>query len=258
MQRNESIMRTTPVKLVLHLLWLCSASMMAADTAPTVAAILVKYTEAIGGKDAWNKIESRSIKADIEFFGSTTQWNLHAKSPNKRRTEVELGPLGLFIDGFDGTTAWSKNQSGIKIKEGDELSRVKKEGDFRREIRLKELYPDLAFKGTEEFGNEKVYILESKPTPTSSERFSFSSKTGLLVRELSKSKNAEGIEGEVETSHTDYRDIDGIKYPHVNKTKISAGGQEIFNVEFKVKAIKHNEYFDDAIFATPVQTGAKP
>ena len=239
------------MKRILQLLCLCSASVMAADSAPTADEILNKYTDAIGGKEAWNKVESRSIKAGVEFFGSPTEWNLRAKSPNKRRTEVELGPLGLMIDGFDGTTAWSKNQSGIKIKEGDELSRAKKEGDFRREIRLKELYPGLAFKGAEEFGNEKVYVLESKPTPTSSERFSFSAKSGFLVREELNAKNDEGVEAQIETTHTDYRDVDGLKYPHVNKTRISAGGQEIFNIEFKVKAIKHNDKYEDELFAPP-------
>lgn len=225
---------------------------MAADSPPTVDAILARYTDAIGGKEAWNKIESRSIKANIEFFGSPTEWKLQAKAPNKRRTEVELGPLGAMIEGFDGTTAWSKSKSGIKVKEGDELSRAKKEGDFRRETRLKELYPDLEFKGTETFGDEQVYVLESKPTPARKERFSFNVKSGLLVREQSEGKDAKGVEGAIETSHADYREVDGLKYPHLNKTRISVGGHEILNVEFKVKAIKHNEKFEDAIFSPPV------
>jgi len=77
-------MRTFPRNLILQLACMCATSLMAADSLPTVDAILAKYTEAIGGRDAWNRIESRSIKADVEFFGSSTEWSLRAKSPNKR------------------------------------------------------------------------------------------------------------------------------------------------------------------------------
>lgn len=244
------------MKRILQLLCLCSASLMAADAPPTVDAVLAKYTAAIGGQDAWSKIEARSIKADVEIFGSSTEWSLRAKSPNKRRTEIELGPLGLLIDGFDGSTAWAKNQSGIKIKEGDELINARNEADFRREIRLKELYPGLAVKPNEKLADEEVYVLEAKPTPTSKQRFSFSIKSGLLLREQTESKNAEGVEGVVEKTYTDYRDVDGLKYPHVHKLKISAGGQEILNSEFKVKAIKHNNKYDDALFVVPNESAA--
>jgi hypothetical protein len=234
----------------LHLALLVTIPALGAQK-QTVDGILEKYVKAVGGKEAWNKVESRSFKADYEApHGATSAWTLQAKAPNKHLTRMESSPWGTLIDGFDGTTAWSKNQNGVQTKQGDELSRVEKDADFRREVRLKELYPDLGFKGTETFDGEMVQVLESKPTLDSKEKFSFSAKTGLLVRRQSEYKNAEGVDLRVELRYSDYRPIDGLQYPHLQQLKFSIAGQDLeFTV--KVKEIKHNEKFDDAIFGKP-------
>ncbi len=217
----------------------------------TVDAVLEKYDKAIGGKEAWSKVESRSIQAEFaDAFGATSEWSLQAKAPNKQLTRMESSPWGVLVDGFDGTTAWSKNQGRVQTKAGDEVSRAAKEADLRREVRLKELYPDLAFKGTETLDGEAVQVLESRPTPSSKERFSFSAKTGLLVRRQSEFKNAEGQEVRVEVRYSDYRAVEGVQYPHAQRFKISPVGQGS-ELGMKVKGVKHNEKFDDSIFRKP-------
>jgi hypothetical protein len=163
---------------------------------------------------------------------------------------MESSPWGVLLDGFDGTTAWSKNQNGVRTKDGDALNRAEKEADLRREVRLKELYPDLVFRGTESLDGEEVQVLESKPTPSSKERFSFSAKTGFLVRWQSEFKNAEGNDARVEIRYSEYRAVDGLQYPHVQQFKLSRRGQEI-EFGMKVKEIKHNEKFEDSIFSKP-------
>lgn len=213
--------------------------------------VLEKYVKAIGGKAAWNKVKSRSIQAEFEGpGGATSGWSLKAKAPNKRLTRMESSPWGVLLDGFDGTTAWSKNQNGVRTKDGDELSAEKKDADFRREVRLKELYPDLGFKGTETLEGEEVQVLGSKPTPSSKERFSFSTKTGFLVRQQSEFKNAEGNDVRVEIRYSEYRAVDGLQYPHVQQIIISLAGQEL-EFRMKVKEVKHNEKFEDSIFRKP-------
>ena len=234
----------------LHLALLLVAPVLRAEKG-TVDGVLEKYVNAIGGKEAWNKVASRSIKAEFaDRFGTTSGWSLQAKAPNKRLTRMESSPWGVLLDGFDGTTAWSKNQNGVRTKDGDELSRAEKEADLRREVRLKELYPDLVFKGTETLDGEEVQVLESQPTPSSKERFSFSAKTGLLVCWQSELKNGKGDNTRVKIRHSEYRAVGGIQYPHVQRIKIVAAGREL---EFwmKVKEVKHNEKLEDSIFLKP-------
>jgi len=103
-------MKALTLKLIFQFFCFCSATLLAAESSPSVDTVLGKYTVAIGGKEAWTKVQSRTITADLELFGTKTEWKLQAKAPNKRRTEADLGPLGVAVDGFDGTTAWNKTQ----------------------------------------------------------------------------------------------------------------------------------------------------
>ena len=242
--------RNSTLIAALHLTLLLAAPVSGAEKG-TVDGVLEKYVKAIGGKEAWNKVESRSIKAEFEDpSGAASGWSLQAKAPNKRLTRMESSPWGVLLDGFDGTTAWSKNQNGVRTKAGDELSWAEKEADFRREVRLKELYPDLVFKGTETLDGEEVLVLESKLTPSSKERFSFNAKTGFLVRRQSEFKRPQGNETRVEIRYSEYRAVDGLQYPHLQRLKFVAAGQEL-EFGMKIKEVKHNEKLEDSIFSKP-------
>jgi hypothetical protein len=241
---DSILMAALPLALLL------AAPILGAEKA-TVDGVLEKYVNAIGGKAAWNQVESRTIKAEFEGpLGAASGWILQAKAPNKRLTRMESSPWGVLLEGFDGTTAWSSNQSGVQTKSGDELRRAATEADFRREVRLKELYPDLALQGTETFDGEEIRVLESKPIPGSTERFSFSVKTGFLVRQQSACQNAEGHDLRVEIRYAEYRAVDGLQYPHLQRFRISTAGQDLEFV-MKVKEVKHNEKLADSIFRKP-------
>jgi hypothetical protein len=221
----------------------------AAVDAPTVDSILDKYVEASGGKAAMEKIKSRIVKGEIDLLGATSDWQMSAKAPNKQISELNSATLGAIVDGFDGMVAWSKNQGGIRVKEGEELAKTKRDADFYRDVKFKTLYPDLAYKGTDKVDGEEVRVLESKPSASSKERFSFSTKSGLLIRQESE---LEGPQGKVMAAVRldDFRAVDGVKYPFNLKFKINTGGQD-FEFGIKVKEVKHNVAIEDAKFAKP-------
>ena len=231
---------------------LCFALVFAAHAAnntPSVDSILDKFIEASGGKSAMEKIKSRTIKGDLDLMGSTADWVLEAKAPNKQFSGFNNSILGVVADGFDGTVAWSKNQSGVRVKEGEELAKTKRDAEFYRYLNLKKLYPDLGYKGTDKVDGEEVHVLESKPSASNRERFSFSSKSNLLIRQESE---FEGPQGKVSLTVrlTDFRPVDGIKYAHNLKFKISTGEQEL-EFAIKVKEVKHNMAIEDAKFVKP-------
>jgi zinc protease len=221
----------------------------AADNTPTVDSILDKSVEASGGKTALEKIKSRTIKGDLDIFGSTSDWMMIAKAPNKQFSEFSNPTFGAVASGFDGTVAWSKNQAGIQVKEGEELAKMKRDADLYRDLHLKTLYPGLAYKGKDKVDDEEVHVLESKPSASSKERLSFSASSGLLVRQESEFEGPQGKVG-VEVRLNDFRVVDGIKYPHSLKFKIGGGGGEL-EFGIKVKELKHNVAIDDAKFAKP-------
>jgi hypothetical protein len=108
----------------------------AANNPATVDSILDKFIEASGGRSAMEKIKSRTIKGDLDLMGSTSDWVLEAKAPNKQFSAFNNSILGVVADGFDGTVAWSKNQSGVRVKEGEELAKTKRDAEFYRYLNL--------------------------------------------------------------------------------------------------------------------------
>ncbi len=225
----------------------------AAADAPTVDSIMAKHIEATGGKAAMEKVHSRHVhfKAESDMMGSSDGESF-SKTPDRQRTHIDLAGTGSIDEGFDGTVAWAKNPwQGLRIKSGDELAKVKRDARFDRDLSYKSLYPDLTYKGTEKVGDEDAWLLESKPTATSKERFWFSSKTGLLLRQESQYEATEGTVT-VNTLAQDYKTFDGLKYPGTIKLKISSGGQDL---AFAIKStdVNHNVEIDSAKFAKPAE-----
>jgi outer membrane lipoprotein-sorting protein len=225
----------------------------AAADAPTVDSILARHVEAVGGKAAMEKVHSSHVqlKMESEILGSS-EGEVFAQAPDRLRSHIDLGTTGIIDEGFDGKVAWVKNPwQGLRVKTGDELAKVKRDAQFHRELNLKSLYPDLAYKGIEKVGDEETWLLESKPTATSREKFWFSTKTALLLRQESRYEGQDGAVN-VNVLPQDYKALDGLKYPGVMKIKFSSGGQD-YEFSMKFLNVKHNVEIDSAKFAKPAE-----
>ena len=224
----------------------------AADT-PTVDSILAKHVQAVGGKEAMEKVHSRLVQFKVESDTvGNSEGEVFAQAPDRQRSHVDLGAAGVIDEGFDGTVAWTKNPwEGLRVKTGDELAKVRRDARFNRELKFKSLYPDLAYKGTEKVGDEEAWVLESKPSASSKEKFWFSTTTGLLIRQESEYQGPQGVVN-VNMFPRDYRAFDGLKFPGAVKMKISNAGQE-FEFTMKFLSFKHNVEIDAAKFAKPAE-----
>src|SRR5947208_15454194 len=118
---------------------------------PTVDQVLDKYVQAIGGRDALDKVTTRVMKGSIELpatgdAGSivpgTTE--IYMKAPNKRMLMVNIPGNGTDRRGYNGKAGWYVDpDEGPKDLSGADLEALKGEAEFYREIRLKELYPKM-------------------------------------------------------------------------------------------------------------------
>jgi hypothetical protein len=228
--------------------WLASGA-----DAPTVDSILAKHVEAVGGKGAIEKVHSRRVqfKVESETIGNS-EGEIFSQVPDRQRSHIDLGSGGVIDEGFDGTVAWVKNPwQGLRVKTGDELAKVKRDARFYRELNFKTAYPDLAYKGIDKVGDEESWLLESKPTPTSKEKFWFSTRTALLLRQESQ---YEGPDGPVTLNALpqDYKTFDNLKFPGGMKLTFSNGSQE-FAFTMKFTAVKHNVDIESAKFTKPAE-----
>jgi len=229
---------------------------LAADAAPAdkqIDAVLDRYTEAMGGRAAIEKVTTRIMKASFEGPGmpAALDWTQYAKAPNKQLAEIDIAGMGKMLDGFDGQVAWSKNPfAGLRVKEGDELAKQKRDADFYRDLHLRTVYTNLTYKGTEKVNGADVSVLEAKPSAEAVERWYFDAANGILVRQDSEFNTADG-RMKLQMLFSDHRVVGGIKYPHLMRIRTDIPGQPGAEFSIKVKEIRHNEVIEDAKFAKP-------
>ncbi len=219
---------------------------------PSVDSIMNRYVQELGGKAAMEKIKSRVLKVKLESENfPASEGEIYSKMPNKQWSRIELAGVGTMNEGFDGTVAWAKTPwEALRVKSGDELAKVKRDAEFHRELTFKKTYPDLAYKGTGKVGEEEAYVLESKPSSSSKEKFLFSRKSGLLLQQESEFQGPQGVATSVVVQPRDYKTSEGLKYPSELKLKLTTGDQS-FEFTIRVSDVKYNVDIDDTKFAKP-------
>lgn len=92
---------------------LSAGSARAEAQLPTVQQVFDKFATAVGGRDAWAKVQGRSDRgtADITFAGISGSYERHSGAPNKMRMIIDLG-MAKVDQGFDGTVGWAVQPGG--------------------------------------------------------------------------------------------------------------------------------------------------
>lgn len=216
---------------------------------PTADDVIEKYIKALGGKEAIQKITSRSMKGsfNMEALGvNDAPMEMFEKAPNKSSMKIELNGLGEVHQVFDGSKAWSSDpMQGLRELSGAELAQTKREADFYKEINYKKNYTKLELKGKEKVGSSEAYVMEATPADGSPEKLYFDISTNLLVRRDTEAETAQG-KFETETYLEDYKDVDGVKFPHTIRNV-----NPMNTMVIKITEIKDNLEIDDTKFNKP-------
>jgi hypothetical protein len=215
---------------------------------PAVDDILDKYVKAIGGKEAIEKVTSRTAKGsfEIEAMNMTGTFEIFSKAPNKNAMKIDLPGFGVVNNVFDGAKAWDSNpMTGLRELSGAELAAVKRRADFYAAVNFKKQYSKMEVKGREKVGSSDAYVIEATPADGGPEKLYFDVNTGFLVR---RDAEVEGPQGKMATeSYTDdYKAVDGVKIPHLVKQV-----NPMYAVTMKLTEVKSNVEIDEAKFNKP-------
>ena len=216
---------------------------------PTVEDIFDNYVKAVGGKEAIEKITSRSMKGsfDLEAFGvAGAPVEMFSKAPNKSAMKIDITGFGVVNRVFDGASGWASDpMSGLRELSGLELSQMKRGSDFYQELNFKKQYTKTELKGKEKVGSYETYVIEATPTEGSPETLYFDVNTNLLVRHDAEAENPQG-KLMMKTYMEDYKVVDGVKIPHTVKQV-----NEAMTIVIKITEVKNNVEIDDAKFNKP-------
>lgn len=221
---------------------------------PTLDAVLARFVDASGGVEAIRKVNSRVIKGTLSsaMFGEA-KWEMHAKAPDKRLTVTEIPGVGKMIDGCDGQGVWSSNpMAGITDRRGEEADRARRDAEFYRDLRLKELYPGLALVAAGPQAGEATWQAEARTKEGSYDRFYFSRETGRLIRHEAEFAGPNGRTKTV-SEFSDFRPVDGLSIPHHIDLLISSPATSDLKLEVQVTEVQQNVAIDDARFGKPAE-----
>jgi hypothetical protein len=223
------------------------ASSQAATAAPTLDQVLERYVQAVGGKAAIQKLTSRTMKGAVEnpATGETGSLEIYRKAPNKEVSTLNIPSWGLSTRGYNGAAGWTFNpDSGPGDMSAMELAAMKLEADFYRDLRLKDLFPNMTLTGTEKVGDGEAYVVDA-PQPGGSEKLYFDTRSGLLVRDDVPAET-DGGKTTIQSILEDYREVDGVKLPFTVRQN-----SPDFDFVIKYTEIRHNVPIEDAKFEKP-------
>lgn len=218
-----------------------------AGPAPKAEDILAKYVQAVGGKEAIEKVKTRVIKgASVSANGQSFPLEINFVAPDKYTLSVSL-PQSASTQKFNGSAGWLKNAREDRAMENADLAKAKSLAWSLELLQLKEPYPRMGFAGTEKAGDRECNVLQMRLQDGRRVRFSFDKESGLLLRRVVQTVTPIGIDPE-QTDYEDYREVDGVKVPHTIRTTYL---DRVYNSTRKFTEVRHNANVDESIFNLP-------
>ncbi len=195
--------------------------------------VINHYIKAIGGRDSLANVHDRTtvMKGTIQGFDVTT--TIYQKEPDLFKQEVDAGGMTQVItyNGENGEMESAGQQLEIK---GNELEKLKNEATIHLLLELDSLGVRLKLAGMEKVNGKDAYKIEMTfPSGTKWIQY-YDPETGYKIKEMKNITTPQGTFTQ-EIFYSDYRTVDGVKYPF--SIKQSVGPQ---HMEFNVDSIKIN------------------
>lgn len=228
------------------------ATATSAAALPSAEKILDDYVAAIGGKETLTKFANRRSEGTLELaaLGIKGKMTLIQSKPNKFLMAFDIPGIGTIKNGCDGSQVWESSVlSGNRILEGSEREQILRRTRMGVEAGWREDYASVKTTGEGKIGDRPVWIVELTPkadgTDTApSAQTDFYDKESKLLLKTKMTMTSPMGEIPVESTFSDYREIDGIKLPF--ESKQSALGQEQI---MRLTEVVHDGEIDEEDFA---------
>lgn len=202
----------------------------------------------IGGRADIEKVTTQVTKLSFTVSnGERGLLEVFAKAPNKSLAVVKTLE-GQVVNryGFDGTVGWDwRLGAGTTRLSGSLLAATRRDAEFYWQVKLRELFPTMVFKGKTTSGDRQVYVIEAMPADGLPRTMYFDMQNGLLARRDDRVE-LPGVTASIEFHFGDYRQVDGIKLPFAIR-RVTPGGE----ITLTMTEARHNVPIDDALFEIP-------
>jgi len=231
---------------------LASSGVAEAQDLPEGRALVDRYVELIGGREA--ALSRRFMRSTGSFqmpaLGITGQLVAYQGQPGKNAVTVDIPGLGQIRSGFNGEVGWSLDPiQGPRLMTGAELAQTKEEASFASSIRDASLVSSAQTVEQAEMNGQACWRVKLTWNSGRETFDCYSVQSGLMVGSTSSQESPTG-RIEVTTLLDEYREFGGVRMP-TRMTQQMMGQEQVMvieNVEFPAP--------DDSVFALPPEIQA--
>jgi len=118
----------------------------------TSAAVLERYQRALGGVDAIKKVQSETVRGEVEAAGMQGKATfLYYAKPFKSLLKVIRSDGVEITTGFNGTVSWSITPRGAGVDKDTPLEAVRRDADLQYALHQPDYFQKLEFAGVTNF-----------------------------------------------------------------------------------------------------------
>ena len=211
----------------------------------TPEGVIQAYLEALGGTENLSAVKDVKSSYDAEIAGApmTIQAVIAKKRPNMYMMEMTAAGMGVLMKQvYDGKSGKMSGMQGEKTLEGEELEDMKNSAQMNPEMEYLNGQYQLELTGMSKVDDEVVYVL--KVTNASGDVVSeyYSAESGLKLREESSQETPQGPMTSTST-FSDYKEVDGVMYPHTIKAQTGPQSIKMTATEIKVNSNLSSDMF---------------
>ncbi|MBK6931007.1 MAG: insulinase family protein [Saprospirales bacterium] len=210
----------------------------------TAQTIVSDYVTAIGGVKKIGTITDMKMAVTLVTPGPTLEMEIAQKGGNKLAVVMSMQGNVVQSRVYDGEKALESGMGGQRMLEGEELEDVREQAQFCKEAAYLSGGYKLTLKGVEPIDGKNAYVLEVERQDGKKSTEYYDMASSLKMREVSTTLGPEGEPSSVITDLGDYKEVNGILFPH----SMTISG--VFPVPMKgtVTELKVNAGLDDAVF----------
>lgn len=214
-----------------------------AQTTPTAEGVLDNYLAAIGGKEALMKVTDVTTSMSSETERGAILITRKQKLPNKFSMVINANGMEVMKQTGDGSKVVMGGMQGSRTLEGPAAQQMTVMNVIFPELHYAENGVKTTLVGPEKVDGKDTFKL-SHTTADGSATWTdnFDATTGLKVQSVTTSR---GPQGEMTTTamYSDYKDINGIKYPMTIKQQSPRGPMTMSVDNVKInKGLKDSDF----------------
>jgi tetratricopeptide (TPR) repeat protein len=187
---------------------------------PTVDDVINRSIAAMGGAVALNAVTSQVVKGTLDVVGVSRGGTFECYTVAPKSVSIlQAGPTEMVKLGYN---------------------------DFYSLLKLKNMYARMTLAGKSKIGYREVYVIDLQPARGTADRLFLDAESYLPVR-MNTTRLQKGASMPVEIYYDDWRELEGIKFPHV----ITQSSQKR-TMTLTVKEMRTNVPVDGKIFEKPL------